>query len=444
MSTSDKLVELRDGLITEADALVATGTTESFTAAETKLEEVRALDARIKTATEVEARAAAIKESQASAKVSPVGGATIISEVRTYNANPQSASWARDLAASQGVYNMSGAEEARNRLQRHAKEVEVEARAGSTTATAGGEFSPPDYLLQSYAEYARAVSVASNLLTNMALPEPATSSIKIPKITTGTLTALQLGNNASATTRDIVTSYVTSNVETAAGYNDISIQLLEQSPINMDAIIFGDLAKDLALAINTQVTSNNNGTSNTLLGLTYQGINNGTSVTWTQTTPDSTGLVPALGKALSGVANNRYQDAEAIIMSASEWYSVASFLDTTNRPLFATSGFAFNPLVSGNNLANSSGLVGTYGGVPVYVDATMPKTISTNQSPILVGKFSDTYLFKGVQKAGVFPDIGSSTLTVRFRLYQYVALAHRFNKSIAAISGTGTVPTSGF
>ena len=444
MSASDKLVEVRDGLITEADALVATGTTESFTAAETKLEEVRALDARIKTATEVEARAAAIKESQASAKVSPVGGATIISEVRTYNANPQSASWARDLAASQGVYNMSGAEEARNRLARHAKEVDVEARAGNTTATSGGEFSPPDYLLNEYAGYARAVSVASNLLTNMALPEPATSSIKIPKITTGTLTALQGGNNAAATTRDIVTSYVTSNVETAAGYNDISIQLLEQAPINLDSIIFGDLAKDLALAINTQVTSNNNGTSNTLLGLTYQGINNGTSVTWTQTTPDATGLVPALGKALSGVANNRYQDAEAIIMSASEWYSVASLLDTTNRPLFAVGQYAFNPLVTGNNLANSSGLVGTYGGVPVYVDATMPKTVSTNQSPILVGKFSDTYLFKGAQKAGVFPDVGSSTLTVRFRLYQYVALAHRFNKSIAAISGTGTVPTSGF
>jgi HK97 family phage major capsid protein len=227
-------------------------------------------------------------------------------------------------------------------------------------------------------------------------------------------------------------------------YNDISIQLLEQSPINMDAIIFGDLAKDLALAINTQVTSNNNGTSNTLLGLVYQGINSGTSVTWTQTTPDATGLVPALGKALSGVANNRYQDAEAIIMSASEWYSVASLLDTTNRPLFAVGQYAFNPLVSGNNLANSSGLVGTYGGVPVYVDATMPKTVSTNQSPILVGKFSDTYLFKGAQKAGVFPDVGSSTLTVRFRLYQYVALAHRFAKSISAISGTGTVPTSGF
>ena len=448
MSASDKLVEVRDGLITEADALVATGTTESFTAAETKLEEVRALDARIKTATEVEARAAAIKESQASAKVSPVGGATIISEVRTYNANPQSASWARDLAASQGVYNMSGAEEARNRLARHAKEVDVEARAGNTTATSGGEFSPPDYLLNEYAGYARAVSVASNLLTNMALPEPATSSIKIPKITTGTLTALQGGNNAAATTRDIVTSYVTSNVETAAGYNDISIQLLEQSPINMDEIIFGDLTKDLALLINTQVTGNNNGTSNTLKGLVYQGINTGTSVTWTQATPDSTGLIPALGKALSAVANNRYMDSEAILMSPSTWYSISSYLDTTNRPVFASTSSGFNPVVYGsdaNGLAKSAGLVGYYGaGVPIYIDATMPKTVSTNQSPIVVGKFSDSYLFKGAQKAGLFPDVGSSTLTVRFRLYQYVALANRFDKSLAAISGTGTVPTSGF
>jgi hypothetical protein len=231
-------------------------------------------------------------------------------------------------------------------------------------------------------------------------------------------------------------------------YNDVSIQLLEQSPINMDAIIFGDLTKDLALLINTQVTSNNNGTSHTLLGLTYQGINTGTSVTWTQTTPDATGLVPALGKALAGVANNRYMDSEAIIMSPSTWYSVSSYLDSSNRPVFASTTSGFNPVVvgaSGASLATSSGLVGYYGaGVPIYIDATMPKTVNTNQSPIIVGKFSDSYLFKGAQKAGLFPDVGSSTLTVRFRLYQYVALAHRFNKSLAAISGTGTVPTSGF
>jgi HK97 family phage major capsid protein len=215
MSATDKLVEVRDGLITEADALVATGTTESFTAAETKLEEVRALDARIKTATEVEARAAAIKDAQAAAKVSPVGSATIISEARTYDRDKRN-SWAKDLVAAEGRYNFPGADEARARLQRHWQEVDKESRSMSTTLTAGGEFSPPTYLLEDYANYARAVSVASNLLTNEVLPD-GVSSIKIPQITTGTLTALQGGNNVAATTRDMVTAYVTSSVETAAG-----------------------------------------------------------------------------------------------------------------------------------------------------------------------------------------------------------------------------------
>ena len=452
MSVVENLREQRDAIISAADALVATpdATAEQFTEARAKLEEVAVIDERIATAEVVEKRAAELKESRAKAGVksfaAPVGGAVITSEPVTYDRDKRN-SWAKDLVAAEGRYNFAGAEEARARLQRHWKETDVEARAGNTTLTSGGEFSPPSYLLADYANYARAVSVASNLLTNQVLPD-GVSSVKIPQITTGTRTALQGGNNAAATTRDLVTAYVTSSVETAAGYNDISIQLLEQSPINMDEIIFGDLTKDLALLINTQVTGNNNGTSNTLKGLVYQGINTGTSVTWTQATPDSTGLIPALGKALSGVANNRYMDSEAILMSPSTWYSISSYLDTTNRPVFASTSSGFNPVVYGsdaNGLAKSAGLVGYYGaGVPIYIDATMPKTVSTNQSPIVVGKFSDSYLFKGAQKADLFPDVGSSTLTVRFRLYQYVALANRFDKSLAAISGTGTVPTSGF
>ena len=444
MSKIDKMVETRDALIASADALVSgEATAEAFTQAETTLSEVRTLDAQIATAKEVEARAAEVAESRKAAGVAPfapaVGGFSVTSEARTYDRDKKN-SWAKDLLMST-IYNDS---DSRSRLARHSHEDAVENRAGSTTATAGGEFTPPAYLLADYAEYARAVSVASNLLTNETLPE-GVSSIKIPQITTGTLTSLQGGNNAAATTRDIVTAYITSNVETAAGYNDVSIQLIEQSPINMDAIIFGDLTKDLALTINTQVTSNNAGTSNTLKGLVYQGINTGTSVTWTETTPDAVGLVSALGKALAAVSNNRYQDAEAIIMSPSTWYSLTALVDSTNRPIFSSMGGGFNPVFTGGNLAKSAGLVGTYGaGVPVYIDATLPKTVSTNQSPILVGKFSDSFLFKGAQRAGLFPDVGSSTLTVRYRLYQYVALAHRFNKSIAAISGTGTAVPTGF
>jgi len=82
--------------------------------------------------------------------------------------------------------------------------------------------------------------------------------------------------------------------------------------------------------------------------------------------------------------------------------------------------------------------------VPVYVDATLKNAVGTNQSPILVGKFSDSYLFESGVKTRVLPDVLSSNLTVRFQVYGYAALAHRFNKSVSAISGTGTVAPSGY
>ena len=440
MSATDKLVEVRDGLIAEADALVATGTDESFTAADTKLEEVRALDARIKTATEVEARAAAIKESQAAAKVSPVGSAVITQEARTYDRDERN-SWVKDMINAQ-IRNEPASWE---RLRRHAKEDAVESRAGNTTLTSGGEFTPPAYLLNEYAGYARAKRVTANLLKNVNLAE-GISSIKIPQITTGTRVALQGGNNASTTTRDIVTAYVTSSVETMAGYSDVSIQEIEQSPINMDSIYVGDLMADYATQLNTAVVGNTAGTSNTLKGLIYEGINAGNSVTWTETTPTAANFIVAAGKALAGIANNRYDNAEAIVMSPSTWYYMSSLVDSNNRPLFAGATSAWNPAFTGaDSLGNTQGLVGFYGaGVPIYVDATIPKTVNTSQAPILIAKFSDSYLFESGTKAGVFPDVGSATLTVRFRLYGYVALAHRFDKAVSVITGTGTAVQSGF
>lgn len=440
MSISDKMVETRDALIANADALVAEGTSESFVAAETALEEVRSLDAKIKTATEVEKRAAEVATAKAAAGVSSVGGAVVTSEARTYDRD-QKNSWSLDLFKAQ-IRNDQGAWD---RLRRHATEDARENRSGSTTATAGGEFTPPAYLLSDYAPYARAKRVIANLATNVALAD-GISSVKIPQITTGTKVALQGGNNATATTRDLVTAYVTSSVETAAGYNDVSIQLLEQSPINMDSIIVGDLMNDYALAINTAVAGNTAGTSNTLKGFVYQGVNTGNSITWTETTPTVANFIVAAGKGLSAIANNRFDNAEAMVMSPSTWYYLSSLVDSTNRPIFAAVGNAFNPaFTAAESLGKTSGLVGFYGaGVPVYVDATIPKTVNTNQAPILIGKFSDSYLFESAQKAGIFPDVGSASLTVRYRLYGYVALAHRFDKSVSAITGTGTAVQTGF
>ena len=442
MSASEKLIEQRDALVLEAStALAGEPTQEANALAESRMAEVEALEGRIATAKKVEERTKAIEESRTTAGVSSFTTASVSvgKEPRTYDRDLRN-SWAKDLMMNH-LYNDS---ESRDRLARHAKEERVENRAMSTTATAGGEFAPPAYLLADYAEFARASRVVANLVTNEVLPE-GVPSIKIPQITTGTKTAFQGGNNATATTRDEVTAYVTAPAQTISGYNDVSIQLIEQSPVNLDAMIFGDLTADYALTLNTGVSGNTDGTANNLLGLTYQGITNGTLITWTETTPSQTGFIGAMGKGLSAIANLRFKDAEAIVMSPSTWYYLSSLVDTTGRPVFAAPSTAWNPLLTTGNLGKVSGLVGIYGaGVPVFVDATIPKTVNTNQAPILIGKFSDSYLYESAQKAGIFPDVGSANLTVRYRLYGYVAFANRFAKSLAAVTGTGTAVQAGF
>ena len=88
----------------------------------------------------------------------------------------------------------------------------------------------------------------------MALPA-GTDSINIPQITTGTLAAFQSADNTATTTRDMVSSTVTAPVRTISGYENVSIQLVEQSPLagGLDRLVFGDLMADYALQLNTAV-----------------------------------------------------------------------------------------------------------------------------------------------------------------------------------------------
>jgi HK97 family phage major capsid protein len=334
------------------------------------------------------------------------------------------------------------------RLHRHQAEVAVETRDISRTDTAGGDFVPPIYLTNEYAEFARAARVTADLLTGMALPA-GTDSINIPQITTGSLSAFQSSDNSATTTRDLVTSTVTAPVRTISGYENVSIQLVEQSPLagGLDRMIFGDLMKDYALQLNTAVVGAGDGTSGTLKGLITLGADttNGIPTTWTEATPSATGGLTAMAKAISKVVTNRYQDVEAIVMHPSTWYWFMSQVDSSSRPLVvpvAAGPFNANGVVDAPGA--SKGLVGTMHGVKVFVDATLPKTYATNQSPILVGKFSDSYLFESGVKTRVLPDVLSANLTVRFQVYGYAALAHRFNKSVSAVTGTGTVAPSGY
>jgi HK97 family phage major capsid protein len=446
MTLSAKLIEQRDALVAEVETTLAAEdvTAEALDAASAKQEDIAKLDERIATTVANEKRTAEIAESRKESNVKPfAGSATITREAMTYDRDGRN-SFVKDMINA----TLRNDSDSWSRLHRHQAEVAVETRDINRTDGTGGDFVPPIYLTNEYAEFARAARVTADLLTGMALPA-GTDSINIPQISTGSLSAFQSSDNSATTTRDLVTSTVTAPVRTISGYENVSIQLVEQSPLSggLDRMIFGDLMKDYALQLNTSVVGNGDGTSGTLRGLINLGADttNGIPTTWTEATPSATGGLTAMAKAISKVVTNRYQDVEAIVMHPSTWYWFMSQVDSSSRPLVvpvAAGPFNANGVVDAPGA--SKGLVGTMHGVRVYVDATLPKTYATNQSPILVGKFSDSYLFESGVKTRVLPDVLSANLTVRFQVYGYTALAHRFNKAVTTIAGTGTVAPSGY
>ena len=441
---TNKVREQRDAVAAEAETLLAgEATEETLAAVEAKQAEIKTLDERLAKLEDVEKRTAAIAESR---KESNIGTFKVVKEAKTYEERGEN-SFVRDMISAQ----LRGDRDAWQRLYRHQSEAAVELRDINRTDGTGGDFVPPLYLINEYAEFARAQRVGANLLTNMALPA-GTDSINIPAITTGTLAAYQAADNTATTTRDMVSSTVSAPVRTISGYENVSIQLVEQSPLagGLDRLVFGDLMADYALQLNTAVMgANSTASGGSIDGLItkFNDTTNSIPVTWTETTPTAVNGLKAIAQAISKVTTNRYKAAEAIIMHPSTWYWFVSQVDGNNRPLVvptAGGSQAFNAGGVNGKPGAADGLVGTILGVPVYIDATITKTLNTNQSPIFVGKFSDSYLFESGVKTRVLPDVLSANLTVRFQVYGYNALAHRFAKAVSVISGTGAVAPSGY
>ena len=445
MSTaqSDKLIEARAALAAEADGILnnADATASDLDRVESIHTELADLDARIAKVEAVEARAAEIAEARAAAPAKAFGGATVKREALTYDERSGN-SFVRDMINA----TLRNDQTSWGRLHRHMGEVAIETRTTpSTTDGNGGEFVPPIWLTNEYAEYARAARVTADLLTTQALPA-GTDSINIPKITLGTQAGAQSAQNSAVANRDMTTSTVTAAVKTYAGYENVSVQLVEQSPLagGLDRMVLGDLMADYALQINTDVV-NGAGSSGTMLGLlNVSGIN---SVTYTSGSPTGVGIMPSFAQAVSQVVKNRFRAPEAFVVHPSTWYWLQAQVGGANRPLVVPTGAGpFNAGGVTTAAGAPAGLAGTILGVPVYVDATVPTNLGagTNQAAVLCAKFSDSYLFESGVKTSVFPDVLSANLTVRFRVHGYAAIAHRFPTAISAITGTGLVVQSGY
>jgi HK97 family phage major capsid protein len=171
----------------------------------------------------------------------------------------------------------------------------------NTTYGTGGEFVPPVYLIAQYVKALRAGRVVADRVTKSPLP-PGADSINIPKVNQATLTAPQGAQGGAVASRDLTTLMCTSPVITIAGQSDVALQLIEQTPINFDEVIYTDLLADLAQKIDVQVLSGIGPTVGQLTGmLNVVGTN---AITFTSASPTVPLLYPYFAQATTAVANN--------------------------------------------------------------------------------------------------------------------------------------------
>lgn len=378
----------------------------------------------------------------------------VISEPSVYtprSASNHGPSYFRDLAHSK-----RGDTKAIERLRANDKHVAAykERDTGLSTGNgAGGEFVPPLWLENEYVPLARAGRVTADLCTKDSLPE-GTDSINIPKVATGTAVAVQGyptgGQNTAIQATDLTTTSISSGVFTAAGGQTVSMQLIEQSPVNIDKVVLTDLA--LANAINTDGWVLNGGGGSTapqgIIGLS--GVN---AITYTDATPSLVGttgtsaaknLYQAVAQGISKIQRTRFLPPTHIVMHPETWFWILTQSDTTNRPVVLENQYGLFNAVGAQEGLPSQGIVGGMLGLPVVADPNVP-LVNTTQLPVIVGRFDDAWLWEGALKAEAFEQTYAQNLSLFLRLYQYVSFqGARYPQSFSVITGTGMVAPTGF
>ncbi len=294
---------------------------------------------------------------------------------------------------------------------------------------------PPVWLMDEYAAFLRAGRATAEVIGSMALPS-GTDSLNIPKLATGSSTAIQTADGGSVSSTDVTDSTVAAPVQTIAGQQDIAIQLLEQSPRSFDEIIFKDLIADLNQKTDQQVLYGT-GASGEVKGILT--VTTGTTTaTFTGTTAAS--LYSKIAGLINSVHTSRFLPPDAIIMHPRRWAFLLAASDSNGRPLVLPNAQVPQNAMGTFQGPASQGAVGSLQGVDVFVDPNVPTNLgaSTGEDRVIVIRRSDPLFWEGALNTRVLPDVLSANLKIRLQVYRYIAFtAERYPQSIATLQGTG-------
>jgi HK97 family phage major capsid protein len=317
------------------------------------------------------------------------GGATHIGGGETYHRGNTSPSFFKDL-----WYSQRGDANAADRLRRNNSETGLESRAlGNTGAAggAGGEFAPPAWLVEEYVKLARAGRVTADLFHHEPLPL-GVSSVNLPKVATGTSTAVQATQNTTLSQTDLTSTSLASGISVIGGKQVVSQQLIDQSGIAFDKVLLEDLTADFARQLGTQCLTGL-GTGGQLRG--FLTPSSASVITWTTATPTATALYGRLAQLQGTINATRFKAPDAVVMHPRRWAWFASYVDSSGRPLVVPTAGGFNTMANPDAI-QGVGHVGSVLGMDVYTDANIPTNLGTgtNQDIILMMPRDDIWLWE--------------------------------------------------
>jgi HK97 family phage major capsid protein len=366
-----------------------------------------------------------------------------------------------------------------------------EKRIISRTDGQGGYEVPPLWLVDEYIPYLRAGRTFADLWHNFPLPT-GTDSINIPRLTLGTATGTQPGDGAPVGGRDITDNFVQARVMTVAGQQDAAMQLLDQSPLNYDEIIFGDLAADYNMQFSAQLMLGSgfpqlNGLyqNGVLYGNASLGTAGPTTSGWYTIANGVTGtpslqwvgtgsLYTAAGQLKSRIGRSRFLPATSWVANSAVWEALSTSVDGNNRPLIVPDQNGPFNAVAVDQGETVEGLAGRLLSLPLYVDPNIPLTFggtsavqpyigsisnghtapvdgsggtSTNVNsftPLIAARWDDLFVWEGDMRTRVLSEVLSGSLAVRFQLYAYNAsMPNRYQDSSGNLVSYGNVNSIG-
>lgn len=394
---------------------------------------------------------------------------------------------ARNAAASRAFEEafMKGDPRERRAMERmiNAGISPFERRFISRVDGAGGYFVPPLWLIDEYIPYLRVGRDFIDLWRAFPLP-PGTDNINLPRVTIGTATGPQVTDGGTVPGRDMTDSFVSAPVRTVAGQQDAALQLLDQSPIDFDQIIFQDLAADYNMQLSGQGLVGSNaagqlqgiwpaGVISTANGIYVANTNNTSGQTWVNGGSSSVvnSIHQAAGQLLSLMARSRLMPPTHWVWHPWIWYMLTTTVDSQLRPLVVPgtpNNLGYNQVAVDTDGPAVMGPVGYYMGLPVILDPNVPTTfgpsgtqpsittVSSGQvaptpgagafTPLLAGRWNDCFLWEGEMRTRVLSEVLSGNLQVRFQMYNYVAaMVNRYQAYNTIQTGTGptTVAAAG-